>query len=180
MSLKELTAEKHKEAESTKFMKAVFAKTLPIDLWKDWTYQKSLFYNGIEGVAGACGLTQSLPDIQRAHYLYLDYRDMLTDGNHSFYKQKVVDYYQYILKLLPEPDKVMAHLYVWHMGDLFGGQMIKKIINAPSRSLDFKNPELLKQSIREKLKVEMAAEANIAFDWAISMMREYDRDLEQN
>jgi len=31
MSLKELTAEKHQQAEDTPFMKAVFAKTLPFD-----------------------------------------------------------------------------------------------------------------------------------------------------
>ena len=48
MSLKELTAEKHKEAETTPFMKAVFDRTLPQDLWIDWTYQKWLFYGAIE------------------------------------------------------------------------------------------------------------------------------------
>ena len=44
MSLKELTAEKHQLAENTRFMKAVFAKTLPFDLWVDFTYQKHLWY----------------------------------------------------------------------------------------------------------------------------------------
>ena len=48
MSLKDLTSAKHTEAESTPFMKAVFAKTLPFDLWVDWTFQKTLFYNTIE------------------------------------------------------------------------------------------------------------------------------------
>ena len=73
MALKDLTAEKHKEAESTPFMKAVFARTLPFNLWADWTYQKSLFYGTIEGCAGACGLLGDLPDIRRAFYLYLDF-----------------------------------------------------------------------------------------------------------
>mgnify|MGYP003353756242 CR=1 FL=1 len=53
MSLKELTADKHKEAESTNFMRAVFARKLPDNLWADWTYQKALFYGAIEGAAGA-------------------------------------------------------------------------------------------------------------------------------
>jgi len=43
MSLKELTAEKHKLAESTPFMKAVFANTLPKDLWVDFVAQKNSF-----------------------------------------------------------------------------------------------------------------------------------------
>jgi len=76
MSLKELTAEKHKLAESTPFMQAVFKRQLPESLWADWTYQKTLFYGGIEGAAGACRLLGDLPDIRRAFYLYLDFVDM--------------------------------------------------------------------------------------------------------
>ena len=42
MSLKELTKDKHALAETTPFMKAVFAKTLPSLVWIDYTYQKQL------------------------------------------------------------------------------------------------------------------------------------------
>lgn len=174
MSLKEATAERHKLAETTPFMKAVFAGKISKDLWADFTYQKMLFYNGIEGVAGACGLTQDLPDIGRAHYLYRDYVNM-TNGEHKHpYRKVAIDYYKYILNLYPDANKVMAHLYVWHMGDLFGGQMIKKIVHAPHESLDFKNPDSLKEKIRTKLSDDMADEANIAFDWAIKILGDFD------
>jgi heme oxygenase len=79
MSLKELTADKHKEAESTLFMKAVFAKTLPADLWADWTYQKALFYGTIEDAANACNLLDDLPDVRRATYLFQDYQEMTSN-----------------------------------------------------------------------------------------------------
>ena len=69
MSLKDLTSAKHTEAESTPFMKAVFAKTLPFDLWVYWTYQKCLFYGAIEGAAGANRLLGVVPDLRRAFYL---------------------------------------------------------------------------------------------------------------
>lgn len=174
MNLKEATAEKHNQAEQTPFMKAVFAKKLPSDIWIDFTYQKSLFYNGIEGVAGACNLISDVPEIRRAHYLYLDYKDMCqSQFNHS-YRQVTIDYYKYILNLFPDADRIMAHLYVWHMGDLYGGQMIKKIVPGSHRSLDFKNPDLLKEKIRAKLKDSMAEEANVAFDWAIKILNDYD------
>lgn len=177
MSLKDLTAAKHAEAESTPFMKAVFAKTLPLDLWADWTYQKWLFYHTIEGSAGSCGLLVDLPDIRRAFYLYLDHQEM-TDGRliHS-HRPVTIDYHDYILSIAKESDKVMAHLYTWHMGDLFGGQMIKKIVPAPHRNLEFQDPKLLITNIRNKLNDSMGEEANRAFDWAINMMRQYDRSL---
>lgn len=178
MSLKELTAEKHKLAESTKFMKAVFAKTLPSSLWIDWTYQKTLFYGTIEGCAGSHGLLKDLPDIPRAFYLYLDYKEMNPNWEKHFYKPSTIAYHNYLLSVSKQPEKIMPHLYTWHMGDMFGGQMIKKLIAGSHRSLDFKNVEELKTKIRAKLDDSMGDEANLAFDWAIKLMNEYDTHLE--
>lgn len=178
MSLKELTSAKHAEAESTPFMKAVFAKTLPKELWADWTYQKTLFYGGIEGAAGACGLLHDMQDIRRAFYLWQDFDDMWDkDTTRPDFRPVVVDYYNYLLSISKDPNRIMAHLYTWHMGDLFGGQMIKKIVDAPHRSLEFSNPKELMTAIRSKLDDSMGEEANVAFDWAIRMMRDYDSSL---
>lgn len=177
MSLKDLTKAKHAEAESTPFMKAVFERTLPFDLWVDWTYQKWLFYGAIEGVAGACGLTKDMPDIRRTFYLYQDFLEMNKLNLKYEFRKSAIEYYQYLISIGNDPNKVMAHLYTWHMGDMFGGQMIKKIVPGPHRNLEFKDTKLLMTLIREKLDDSMADEANIAFDWAIKMMRDYDSSL---
>jgi heme oxygenase len=178
MSLKELTADKHKEAESTAFMRAVFDKKLPNKLWADWTYQKALFYGAIEGAAGANRLIGDLPDIRRAFYLYQDFNEMWDRTTPPpKYRDIVVDYYNYLLSISKEPGRVMAHLYTWHMGDMFGGQMIKKIVPGSHRNLEFDDPRTLMTNIRAKLDDSMADEANTAFDWAIKMMRDYDKDL---
>jgi heme oxygenase len=66
------------------------------------------------------------------------------------------------------------------MGDLYGGQMIKKLIKAPHRSLDFNNEEQLKTIIRSKLDDSLGDEANRAFDWAIKIMESYEQDMGQN
>lgn len=178
MSLKDLTAAKHAEAESTPFMKAVFAGTLPLSLWADWTYQKALFYGAIEGAAGANGLLSDLPDLRRAFYLYLDFCDMWDkDTTRPDFRPVVVDYYNYLLSISKEPDKIMAHLYTWHMGDMFGGQMIKKIVPGSHRNLEFTDARTLMTNIRAKLDDRMGEEANVAFEWAIRMMRDYDSSL---
>jgi heme oxygenase len=181
MSLKELTALNHAKAENTPFMKAVFAKSLPHELWIDWTYQKTLFYGAIEGAAGACQLLGDLPDIRRAFYLYQDFDAMHPkDKARPDYRPSVVNYYNYILSISKDPQKIMAHLYTWHMGDMFGGQMIKQIVPGSHRALEFEDVRTLMTNIRAKLDSSMADEANVAFDWAILMMKEYDASLGQN
>lgn len=177
MSLKDLTSAKHTEAESTPFMKAVFAKTLPFDLWVDWTYQKWLFYGAIEGAAGANQLLGDLPDLRRAFYLFMDYNEMNTERKKHEFRPVVIDYYNYLISISKDPNKVMAHLYTWHMGDMFGGQMIKKIVPGAHRNLEFDDARTLMTNIRAKLDDSMGEEANIAFDWAIRMMRDYDSSL---
>ena len=180
MSLKELTAEKHQQAESTQFMKAVFAKTLPFDLWVDFTYQKQLWYKEIEHSARQAGLLNALPGITRAHLIMDDYQNMdKPTGSYNTYRELTKEYASYI-RSLDDPKRIMAHLYTWHMGDLFGGQMIKKIIDAPHTHLDFENPNDLKMAMRGMLSDDMGEEANIAFDWAIRIMESYDSSLGQN
>ena len=175
MSLKELTKDKHTEAERTPFMNAVIKGKIDKNIWANYTYNKMLWYGAIETKARAEGLLDDLPDIDRAFKLYLDAKEML-DNDLLTFKQESVDYHRYILDL--EPGLVAAHLYVWHMGDLFGGQMIKKILDyVPHRNLEFKDVDGLKTAIRTKLGDELANEANIAFDWAIKIMHTYDADL---
>ena len=171
MSLKELTADKHREAETTQFMKAVFAKTLPRDHWVDFTYQKTLFYSTIENAATQQGLMNDLEPMRRSALLAQDYEKM--DGSAREFKSAVLEYHNYI-QTLTDPTRIMAHLYTWHMGDLFGGQMIKKLVDGPHSSLDFLDAPVLIAVMRSKLSDDMAEEANIAFDWAIQILNEYD------
>lgn len=178
MSLKDLTLAKHKEAESTAFMLAVFAKTLPISLWIDWTYQKWLFYKTIECSASSLGILKDLPDIQRTLYLFDDYTEMNTTKTKHHFRSATIDYNSYLLSICKDADKILAHLYTWHMGDMFGGQMIKKIVPGSHKNLEFQNPQHLIITMRSKLNDSLSDEANLAFDWAIRMMRQYDSYLE--
>lgn len=177
MSLKEQTKENHDNAENTKFMKAVFKKAMPLSVWADFTYQKSNFYASIETVARDAGLTVDMLEIERALKLYQDAKEM-TNGNYPKLRPETIAYSRYILDLAGQPEKIMAHLYTWHMGDLFGGQMIKKVIKAPDRALTFNDVDGLKAKVRTKLDDSMGAEANVAFEWAIKLMNTYDNELD--
>lgn len=176
MSLRDLTKSSHNAAESTKFMKAVFAGNLPREVWADFLYQKSLFYNGIESCAEALGLLKDMPELRVSVKLLDDFRG-ITNKTQTFYNVAALDYYRYIMCLYPNRDKILAHLYTWHMGDLHGGQMIKKMLPGPHTHLDFENRTELISKMRSMLDDNLADEANVAFSWAIKIMEEYDHKL---
>lgn len=173
MSLKDLTKDKHTEAESTPFMKAVFKKKLPLELWANFTYNKMIFYGAIESKARAEGIMDDLNGLDRAYWLYEDFKTMGIDTRKVL--PSVAAYRDYILDL--GPGKVLAHLYTWHMGDLHGGQMIKKIVDAPHRNLEFDDASGLIGKIRSKLDDSLGEEAIVAFDWAIRIMNEYNDQI---
>lgn len=173
MSLKELTQHQHQRAESTPFMKAVFAGRMPLQIWADYTRNKLLWYTAIETQAKQLGLLYRLPGIERSNLLSQDYADMLDTCQPAVVRSIAQDYSNYIMSL-SEPDAVMAHLYTWHMGDLSGGQLIRQLIPAPSRSLCFENADQLRHNIRMQLTDSMAPEANCAFEWAIKILNEYE------
>jgi len=102
---------------------------------------------------------------------------MNTERKKHEFRPIVVDYYNYLISIANDPNKVMAHLDTWHMGDMFGGQMIKKIVPGAHRNLEFEDAKTLITNIRAKLDDSMGDEANVAFDWAIRMMRDYDSSL---
>ena len=177
MSLKDITKEIHTAAERTPFMNATIKGKIPKDVWADYTYQKSVIYGSIENVARDAGLTLDCLDIERALKLYQDAKEM-NGGTFPRLRQPTIDYSRYILDLAGDKDKIMAHLYVWHMGDLFGGQMIKKILDyVPHRNLEFNDVDGLKATIRAKLDDSMGDEAIVAFEWAIKLMHTYDSEL---
>jgi heme oxygenase len=177
MSLKELTKDNHTKAEETKFMRCVFKKSMPVNVWNDFTYQKALIYTAIEVIAKTHGLLDDLKGIERGDKLVYDYCTMIykNDLKTSPPRQATLNYVNYILQL--DKQSLLAHLYTWHMGDMYGGQMIKKILPGSHVNLEFENAEELKATLRAKLDDSLGDEANRAFEWAIKLMDTYNDEL---
>jgi heme oxygenase len=184
MGLKELTADKHTEAENTLFMKAIFAGTLDPAIYASFLYQKMIVYNTLEAQAFRLGLFLDNTDFLCHERIRMDYRKRIGSNKPKDMMNEVVgEYVDYININLGTPenkDRLIAHIYTWHLGDLYGGQAIKNLMPGPNSGLEFENPDVLKSEIRSLLKDEMADEANLAFDYAIKILKVYDRDLEQN
>jgi len=174
-TLKELTWEKHKEAESQPFIKSIFANQVNADNYIDYLYQLRLVYSVMEAHADRLDLFEGIEDIRRTKAITLDFAE-LANGHQGNYRMKVStkEYLEYLDTIRAEKDKLMAHIYVRHMGDLFGGQALSKLLPGPNNMFKFENiPELVK-SMRNRIDVSMADEANIAFDFNIKMIKEYN------
>ena len=81
-------------------------------------------------------------------------------------------YINYITNRNLSEQQILAHLYVRHMGDLYGGQMIKKVVPGTATMYEFSNRSELISALRQKLDVNMAAEANECFAFAIELFTE--------
>jgi heme oxygenase len=71
---------------------------------------------------------------------------------------------------------LFAHIYVHHMGDLSGGQMIKKRVPGACTMYDFDGDvNEIKNDIRGRCKDSMAPEARMCFDFAIKQFNELSK-----
>jgi heme oxygenase len=182
MSLKEITKDLHQDAERTQFAKKLLSGKISKEDYANYLYQMLLIYGPIEMGNRIQGFFDKLDGIERAHAIYLDFIEMAGKGDHGYtWLPTTIAYHTYIMELLSDPERkhlIKAHLYCRHMGDLFGGQIIKKQVAHVSsgKFYEFKNPEKLKEEIRAELTDDLGDEARVAFDWAIKMMRELNNE----
>lgn len=174
MSLKDLTHAKHKEAETQPFIKAIFNKQISQEEYADYLYQLAFVYHVLEEDLGQrFGLFDDMPELKRAAAIRDDFNEISNKNSSYFARNSTLDYINYLLKL-NDSQGAMAHIYVRHMGDLFGGQALAKLVPGSGKMFKFDNKEDLIVKIRSKLNDSMADEANIAFDHNIKMIKEYN------
>jgi heme oxygenase len=169
MSLKDLTHEHHRKAETRPFVKVLFSGNVNPLLYATYLKNQHPMYEILEVCAMAHGLFNGIPEIRRAPAILEDYIELWGADNQAQPKMcPVVDeYIKYILSIKDDPKRLMAHIYVRHMGDLSGGQMIAKRVPGKGKYYQFgESPDLIKDAIRAKLDDELADEAKVCFDFA--------------
>lgn len=176
MSLREITKDLHHEAETTKFAKLLLSGKISREDYANYLYQLVLIYNAIEMGNRVEGTLSKLPDIERTHAIYQDFIELAGVDHNYKWLPVTLEYYNYLLNLIGDSSqrpKIKAHLYCRHMGDLHGGQIIKKQVPfSKGRFYQFKDPDNLKTAIRAELTDDLGPEACVAFEYAIKMMRE--------
>ena len=179
MSLKEYTKDLHTAVEKTPFSKLLLSGNITKEQYAKYLYQMLLVYGPIEYSAGLLGITDNLPGIERTKLIYDDFielagKEYANLPDRPVWLKSTIDYHNYLLELMNSDNRnlIKAHLYVRHMGDLFGGQFIAKCVPGSGRMYKFNDIETLKANIRSIATDDLGDEARIAFKWAIDIMNE--------
>ena len=178
--LKELVWEAHKAAETKPFVKVLFSGNIDPKLYATYLKNQHPQYEILEVCAMRHGLLNDIPDIRRSPAILADFMELWNDDEQPTILPVVNDYTKYILSIQDDPEKLMAHIYVRHFGDLSGGQMIAKRVPGSGKYYQFgDNPEAIKESIRPKLNDSMADEANKCFEFAGRLFEEMQELVEK-
>jgi len=174
MSLKELTYEQHRRAETRPFVKVLFSGSVDPRIYATYLKNQHPIYEILEVCAMPHGLLSGLPEIRRAPAILEDFVELWKpEYGEPVLCPVVKDYRDYILSIKDDPKKLLAHLYVRHMGDLSGGQMIAKRVPGAGKYYQFgDDPEKIKEAIRSKLDDSLADEAKVCFDFAAKLFDE--------
>jgi heme oxygenase len=172
MSLKELTHEAHKAAETQPFVKILFSGKINPKLYATYLKNQHPCYEILEVCAMPHRLLGS-EDARRAPAILTDFTELWnTEDGDPEIMPATEAYIKYILSIKDDPKKLMAHIYVRHMGDLAGGQMIAKRVPGSGKYYQFKDPEALKADIRSKIDDSMADEAKVCFKFAEDLFKD--------
>lgn len=174
MSLKEATAEKHAAAEQTALMQSMIDGTITEEKYKSYLFQMSTLYIRLETLADNLGLLSEIPNIRRHALINADLAELMKKGDNLKLVPSLVKYCEHLATIEGKPFKIWAHIYVRHLGDLYGGQILKERVPGSGRWYTFKDPETLKYKIREFVGngSDVIEEVNKAYDFNIAMFEE--------
>ena len=182
-NLRELTHDNHKRVEHTRFAHRLLKKQITPEQYYTYLSNQLVAYYALEYAASTKGVFKDIEDVCRSSRISKD-----MDELESVYGFDPVDtiphvlpsttkYIQYIQSISSDADSLMAHVYVRHMGDLSGGQIIKRFIPGSGLHYCFDGDiDDLKNKIRAKLHDGMATEANVCFN----MIFEFFEELENS
>lgn len=196
MSLASLTQAAHQNAERQEFAREMMSGSMSQEKYKTYLYNMWLVYDILEDVALSMGCfgpeDLSMPDddlpldgLTQADDIWADYVELggAEDGSNppqiapsaEAYRSHIVKNCQH------DKDKLFAHVYVRHMGDLSGGQMIRKRVPGKCKMYDFEGDVAdLKERIRSRINDDMADEAKFVFESSTKLFKEMmELDIER-
>lgn len=194
MSLASLTQAAHGNAERQEFARKLMSGNMSEAEYKTYLWNMWLVYDILEDVALSMGCfgpqDLSMPDddlpldgLTQADDIMADFVELGGDPDNPPTTVPAVDEFRsHIIKNCQhDKDKLFAHIYVRHMGDLSGGQMIKDKVPGSGKMYTFEamnhSIDEMKNLIRRRTHDGMADEANKGFEFATKIFEQLN-DLE--
>lgn len=179
MSLKDLTWEEHRNAETRPFVKVLFSGNVDPQLYATYLYNQFPMYEILEVCTMPHAVLNDVPGILRSKAIRADFEELWKGEENPPLCPVVNEYIKHIIGIKDDPNKLLAHIYVRHMGDLAGGQMIAKRVPGSGKYYQFDNVDDLKTKIRAKVSDDMVDEAKLCFRFAAKLFEEMMQHVKQ-
>jgi len=171
--LREITHAKHREVEALPLIQTIMQGKVTTPQYVCYLYELANIYDVLEQLASSKGILSGLEGIERTEKLFQDLEE-LDSKYYRVLTQSTLNYIAYLTQLAANSDKshlLLAHVYVRHMGDLYGGKLMARVIPGSGRTYQFDDRPGIIKAFNEKLTLEMGEEANIAFDYFIDIFK---------
>lgn len=173
-TLKEITWDYHQEAERQEFVKELMAGNIDKQKYAIYLFNLHATYDMLEALAMMHGILNDVPQLRRAPRILEDANELWSiDIARPSLLPATNNYLKHLLSIAEDPHKLTAHVYVRHLGDLFGGQMIAKKVPGSGKYYEFEGDRMqLIELVRAKTDESMGDEAIIAFKHATEILRD--------
>ena len=169
--LREATHDKHREVEALPMIQAIM-KGPTFDQYVSYLFELKEIYRVIELAARSADILKDLPGIERYNAITED----LNDLNSNYARELMPSTKKYIDHIWAtayhNPNLLLAHVYVRHMGDLYGGKLMARVVPGAGRAYKFEDRPGIIKAFNDKLTMDLADEANLAFDYFIQIFDE--------
>lgn len=168
MSLRDAIKDKHDAAEAHPFTALLLSGQIPKQTYGELLYNMTVIYAALESRMRQIGTFNDMPEMFRAEIMVQDLTELELDSVNVY--KPTLDCLERI-KEVSDHD-LMAYFYLYHMADMYGGQMIKKHIPGSGKRFIFEDRPALIAKIREHLTDDLADEANRAFGYTLELFDE--------
>lgn len=163
--LREITQQRHQAVENLPFIQYLLHGNITEPDYVIYLAEMLAIYQHLENLATQAGLFEGLEELPRADRMSRDL-DELAPGHVIDLCPGTKTYLKYLSDLADSPRKnqLFAHVYVRHMGDLYGGKLIARRVPGSGLWYEFDNRGELSKKFNERITLDLADEALVAFD----------------
>jgi heme oxygenase len=170
--LRDYTNDKHREAEARPFVQYMLGGGIIENDYILFLQQMYNLYGTIEYFAEMSGLLHDLPDIRRAEYIREDLIELGATVAESLpatrkYQHRIIELYHSNKK-----EQILAHVYVRHMGDMYGGKIIARRVPGSGRAYGFTDRPGVIKALDAKLTTDIVEESLRGFDLSMGIFDE--------
>jgi heme oxygenase (biliverdin-producing, ferredoxin) len=170
--LRESTQQKHQAVEALPFVQYLLRGNISQTHYVMYLSEMHKIYDCLETLSTSAGLLDHLPELPRADRILQDLQEL--DSSYvSEPTDAVKQYLEYLNNLyLTQPDQLFAHVYVRHLGDMYGGKLIARSVPGTGRWYEFNNRADLIKRFNNQLHMGLAQEADVAFNHFLNIFQD--------